>query len=152
MSEQINVPLRNPVEYDFKGEKVQASFVTIDPPTTKHIHLTSVLKQAFQVSAMKISRDRKENGAIAEEKESGVEEKLSPSDIISMIYSGGDSINIKKVMLTGVDLLTSGIVLIEGEQKLTRPICESLCQDDYEEILGTILINFIIASLLDTKN
>lgn len=151
MSEQITIQLKNAVEYDFKGEKVEASFVTISSPSTKHIHLTSVLKQAFQVSAMKISAERKEKGIVSEEKDSDEESSLSASDIISMIYSGGDSINIKEVMLTGIELVTSGLVLIEGEQKMTKPICEKLSQEDYEEILGTILVNFIVASLLDTK-
>lgn len=151
MSEQITLQLKNPVEYDFKGEKVEATFVSILSPSTKHIHLTSILKQAFQASAINMSRQRKESGIIVEEKESDNDESLTASDVISMIYSGGKEINIKEFMLTGIELVTCGLVLIEGEQKLTKPICEKLSQEDYEEILGTILVNFIIASLLDTK-
>jgi len=169
---EVTVTLKTPIEYAYKGEMLKASFVTIKPTTTKHIHLTSVLKQAFQVSAMKMSertdaeelkelkeekaaekaeKDAKntENGEESNDKKAKKDEKISPSDLMSTIYMGGKDINIKEIVLTGKELLTSGIVMVEGEEKLTRPLCDKLSQEDFEEILGSIMVNFIVASLLD---
>ncbi|MCH9735871.1 MAG: hypothetical protein K0U78_15185 [Actinomycetia bacterium] len=142
----ITVNLQKQIEYSHKGELLEASFVTILPTSTKHIHLTSVLKQAFQCAAVKLSKDEKPTDT--EEKEDGKDEKLTPSEIMSTIYMGGKEINIKEVVLTGKELMTSGVVLVEGEEKLTKPLCDKLSQEDYEEILGTIMVNFIIASLI----
>lgn len=122
------------------------SFVTISPPTARHIVYTSVLKQAFQVAAMKINSDKKQSGE--ESKEDKDASEITPSDAISLIYAGGASIDVKEVMLVAKELMTSGLVLVEGEEKLTKPLCDKLSQDDFEEILGTFLVNFIAASLL----
>lgn len=146
MSDLI-LQLVEPIKYDFQGEKIDGTFVSIFPPKTKHIHLTSVLKQAFQISAMKISE---ESGG-DDDKEDSSEESIKPSDAIALIYAGGKSVNIKEVMLTAKELMTSGLVLVEGESKLTKPLCELLCQEDFENILGMFLVNFIVASLLTTQ-
>lgn len=146
----LNVKLSTPFEYDSKGEVVDATFVSITSPTAKHIHLTATLKQAFQVAAMKIHDSKGDDEK--EEKEDKDDSKISPSDAMALIYAGGDAIDIKVVMASGRELLTSGLVLVEGEEKLTKPLCDKLSQDDFEEIIGTFLVNFIVASLLKKTN
>ncbi len=145
----LTVNLKHKIDYDYKGEKVEASFVSISPPTVKHIHLTSVLKQAFQVSAVKNNERNKDK--YVEEKDDKNDSKTENSDAVAVIYAGGSDINIKEVMLTAKELMTSGLVLVEGEEKLTKPLCDKLDQEDFEEILGAFLVNFILASLLKNQ-
>lgn len=145
MSNTIN--LKDKIMYHYKGEETEASFVTILKPTAKHISLVSVLKQAFQVAAMSINdgKDKEEKDDKDDKDDDSV---ISPSDAVALVYAGGKNISIKEVMLTAKELLTSGLVLVEGEEKLTKPLCDKLSQDDFEEILGSFLVNFIVKSLL----
>lgn len=141
---EVIVNLKEKIEYHYKGEEVQGSFVKLLPPTAKHLTITAPIKQMFQLAAVELSKEEKTK----DEKEEKESSSLNPEDVFQLMCLAGDKINIEKLVLYARDLMTCGLVLVEGEEKLTKPLYEKLSPDDFEMILGSFIVNFIAASLL----
>ena len=57
-------------------------------------------------------------------------------------------VELGSVLLTARELFTSGLAMVEGEVKLTKPIMDEMSQDDLEAMTGEYLANFTLASAL----
>jgi hypothetical protein len=145
MQDEIRYELSTPVPYANKGEEVEGTFVTITAPTSRNLTDMAYLKQAF-------FRSLPTDGAVDVdvEEDSNPEGKLTGEAIMTLITMSGE-VDLGKVLLTGKELLTSGIALVEGETKLTKPLADKLSMDDLSNMVGEFMANFILASVLQKQ-
>lgn len=142
MEKEITFSLSEPVKYgDKKGELQAGTFLTLLPPTSKNMAECAALKQAFfralpKDGQMDTDTDVSDNDA-----------KVTGDAVMTMIAMSKD-VELASVLVVGRELLTSGVALVEGEVKLTKPIADTMTQDDLEGAIGEYIATFIIASAL----
>ena len=139
MVTNITYELDTPFDYAHKGEKIEASFIELKAPTSRNMRECAFLKQAFFHS---LPDDKGE-----EDGEKGDPSAVSGSQVISMMYLSHD-VDMVPVLGHAKELFTSGVAMVDGEEKLTKPLMDTLSQIDLENMLGDYLINFIVASAL----
>lgn len=143
MLEEYKFNLRKPIKYAHKGEQREAEFVTLLPPTSKHSDECAALKQAFFIAI------RSQAGA--DDDDSGDEpEKINGTQAMVLLsMTPTKELDLRSVMAVGRSLFTSKaepIALVDGEARMTVPLFEQLRQEDFEEMLGEYMVNFITAS------
>lgn len=135
----FNYELTTPVEYAFKGNMEAGTFIQLNAPTSKVITQCAKLKQAFFRALPKnqapVEADGPKDGDVTGE------------EIMTIITMSPD-VELSDVLFAARDLFTSGLALVEGEVKLTRPLMDAVSQDDLEGMTGEYLANFILASAL----
>lgn len=142
MADSILVDLIKPISYAYKGDQKEGTFVELIAPNYKQLENFLPVKQAF-ISAVTSIDASKENVDAAKDKEA---ELTGEQALTIMMMSSCD---IAKVYLYCEELFKSGAALLEGEQKLTKPLIESMDLEDFEKLVGEYISNFIAASLLD---
>lgn len=131
-------------EYAFKGDNVTAVFIKIIPPTSKTIKHCSVIKQLFYRAATSIKNP--ENAAKeVEEKDS---EKDSDDESYYDIFYISESVDIELVLDSFRKLFKTGVLLLDGETKLTDPLLDKISLPDFEKLASIYLGNYIAASML----
>lgn len=123
--------------YSFKGDTVEASFIRLTAPSAKQQMLCVELKQYFLRAASEMPDSDKTD-------DSG---DPKGEDFIKMLYIS--SVDMKKVVATGRELLTSGVALVDGEVKLIKPLIDLFSYNDSENMLGEYCLNFILLSVLN---
>lgn len=141
MTKEITFTLSEPVQYANKGELQAGTFLTLLPPTSKNMTECAGLKQAF-------FRALPKNGQMSTEVESSDNDAEVTGDAVMTMIAMSKDVELSSVLVLGRELLTSGVALIEGEVKLTKPIADLLTQDDLEGVIGEYIANFILASAL----
>lgn len=131
--------LDEPLEYAYKGDPAEATFITLLAPTSKQMDHCAFLKQAFFRA---IPRDIEEK-----DEEEDKSDPVTGAGIMQLILMSRD-VDFGPVLITGRELLTSGVALIEGETKLNKPLAEKLGMDVLEKMVGEYMANFILASEL----
>jgi len=137
--------LRDPFDYAAPkgGEMVTAQFVTLFPPTYRHLQHVAPIKQAFMaaLTSIQVTDEQRE----AAKKEERPDEDISPDAAIQLLYSGpGD---MSKVMVHAAELFKAGAILIDGEIRATQPMIDKMSGHDFEQVLGAYMANFIVTSL-----
>lgn len=168
MTNTIEVKLKDEMTYASKGDSKKALFVSLRKPTAKHIHLTCIIKNAFQSGASEVGdkvsdEDVEKAKAKAleslEKKKAEAEEKgedfkedegegLTPEDALKLLYKSPDSV--VKAMIAFKELMRE-VCEFDGDQRATLPMIDDLSVEDFENILGEYLVNFILASLLKNQ-
>ena len=132
--------LKQPFTYASKGENVEAKFIELTAPTSKTTHECAALKQAF----FRAMSEREGTGETADETDLEVE----GSDVMSLIAMSKD-VDLPEVLDLGKRLFQMpGIALVDGETKLGNAVVERMSLDDFEDMLGEYMVNFILASSL----
>lgn len=144
MPEVINFDLNCEVKYAHNGEETIAKFIELSPPTFKQLDRCAPLKQAF-FRAVSQTRDM---ATTEGETETDIED-MEPENIAQLIYTSDEDAT--KFLLHGVELLKSGIAKVEGTEKVTQPIIDQLSLDEIEKLIGTYMLNFILASVLNSQ-
>lgn len=142
---EIDFPLNKKIPYAKDGEQVKGSFVKMFPPSSKQLTQCAFLKQSF----IRAVTEQARNNPNAE-KESGDEARIKGQDIIYLLY-GSESVDMAKILLSAIELFKSGVAMIEGEVKMTKPLLDEMSNDDLEGMLGEYLANFILRSVLSKK-
>ncbi len=141
MLKEITYELKQPFGYAHKGNLVEASFLTLSAPTSRNIAECAALKQAFFRALPKESSGSQPQGPQAEPR---------GEDITAMLAASPD-VDYASVLLTMRELLPH-IAKIDGEERMTKPLVDSMSPDDLEAVAGVYLLNFILASLLRSQN
>ena len=145
--EEVIYELKQPIQYSSKGEKVEATFVTMFGPTYKQMGSFTAIKQAFMASVKEIKSDH----GTPEPAETGNDEVESEimeyENVMLLLYQRSEPIS--KVFLHAEKLFKDGGAMIEGETSFTDPLIKSLSLPDFEGLLGTYIANFIAPSLMD---
>lgn len=139
---EIQYELKEPFEYAYKGETQAASFITINAPSFKQMEHAVPIKQAFTAAISEIS------GTVdAEGVEASDSEGVTGAQVMQLMYNwSGD---MTKVMVHAQELFKSGVALVDGEEKLTKPLIEKMQMTDVEGLVGAYIANFIAPSLMD---
>jgi len=141
MAKDKVIELDAPLEYAQKGEMLTGTFITLLAPTSKNMNECATLKQAF-------FRALPKSGSATMEVEDSDQDSDVTGDAVMTMISMSQDVELASVLVTGRELLTSGVALIEGEEKLTKPLADKLSQDDLEKLVGEYIATFIIASAL----
>lgn len=134
--------------YDHKGERVDAQYVLCTAPTSKHRKECAFLKQAFWRSlkdAPEGDEDSK-TGAATPKKD-----KIEPEDVLILLAMSGN-VDFGEALEVARRLLTGGVALVDGEEKLNGPLIDRLSNDDFERLIGEYLAFFPLRSSLRKLN
>lgn len=145
MKKEVEYELKSgELEYGRGGDLTSSGFITLTAPTSKNLVECAQLKQAF-FRALNSQRGESE----AEKKEDDPDVEINGELVMNMIAMSSDT-ELAEVLLTAKKLLTSGVAKVGGEEKLTVPLIDQLSLEDLEGLVGTYLVNFILASVLET--
>ena len=140
MDKEVTYTLETPLKYAYRGEPMDGEFITLKAPTSRNMAECAALKQAF-------FRALPQDGAVEADTTDTGDAEITGEGVMTLITMSKD-VELASVLVTGRELLTSGVALIEGEEKLTKPLLDNISQDDLEGMLGEYLANFILASAL----
>jgi hypothetical protein len=136
---EFNYNLINSLSYHSKGEAADAQFITFRAPSSRNSKECSALKQAFfRALPMEAQTTREVDNP-----------DISGEDVITMIAIS--DVDLPEMLDIAKRLFTSGnnIALIDGETKLTMNLLDQMSQDDLEGMVGSYMVNFILASSLE---
>ena len=134
----VLVTLSEPLKYAYEGELVEGTFIQLNPPTSRNMTECAFQKQAFYRSIPKNVEAPDENAS---------DDPVTGEMIMQLILMS-DTVDLGPVLISGRELLTSGVALVEGETKLTKPLMNDISQNDLEKLVGEYMANFILASEL----
>jgi len=137
---EITHDLQSPFKYSFKGDQVEASFITMTAPTMKQHSQAAALKQ----SIVRIVTDAVRNSNDKEGDEKEGEDTITAEMIVNTVY-GSACVDANVVWEQVKALLKEGLALIDGEQKLTIPLMEKMSPADFETMAGEYIANFTLA-------
>lgn len=128
-------------QYSKDGEQVNAKFISLQAPTSKCMRECAALKQAF-FRAMGDQQDTVT--AVKTDKEIDIKKE----DILFMI-SMSKTVDLPDLLDTAKQLfLLPDIALVDGEHKLKNTLIERMSVDDFQNMFGEYMVNFILASSL----
>lgn len=124
------------------GDQTQVEVIVLLAPSTKNTNECAALKQAF----FQASKEHRDSGAKTDRETKGdKEETIDGDDILKMIAMS--SVDYPQVLATARKLLTTGgVALVEGETKLTSHQLDQMSDEEFEQMVGDYLANFILAS------
>lgn len=133
--------LQVPFDYAYKGETTKANFITLKAPSVKTPHRAD-LKQCFfrALGGGDTHTDNPQPPVDTEAKQ----ELPTGSEVIQLIAMSKD-VKLSAFLEFGKTLLSSGVALVDGETKLTKPLIDMMNPDELEEMLGGYVSNFILA-------
>lgn len=140
MKSEVTYELDQPFDYASKGEQCTASFITLQAPTSRNMKECAELKQAFFRALPKTQTQ-------GSQEETAGDDDIDADGIMLLIAMSQD-VELAVVLMVARDLFSSGVALVEGEEKLTKPLLDKMGQDDLEAMTGRYLANFILASAL----
>lgn len=139
--EEIRYELKNPFTYHYKGEEKEAQFITLNAPTMKHMKHREPLKQAFYQAVLDL-----QNNTTDDKPQTKSDETMKGEDIL-MLLRASQKVNTFQLGLHFVQLLISkGIALIDGSEPVTQKVVDDLDPEDFDNLMGDYLANFIAAS------
>lgn len=139
---ELKVPFSYSETRDGKltGEQVEARHLTLFAPTYRQIDKVTPLKQAFAAAITEVTANVDSSGT-----EADPDSEIEPAQAMQLLYTwSGDA---TKALLHAAELFKSGAALVDGEAKVTGPILDKMSDRDFEGLVGTYLVNFIVPSL-----
>ena len=132
--------LTHPFKYDFKGEEVEAEWITLKAPTSRHAGLCADLKQYLFRSFPEVEDDGTEKAEVDDP-------ELTGPQVLTLFYKT-ENVSLKQVLLTCRELFITkpSIALVDGEQRVTNVILNNMNPDDFERMAGEYIAFFIAAS------
>lgn len=132
---------RSNLSYSNKGEQEDATFILLKAPTSRHSRQCAFLKQAFFRAVPKEEPKKKD-------KEFETPTGLEMINILAM----SQDVDLADVIDVGKDLLSNGVALVDGDQKLNKLMIDQLHEEDVEEMIGLYMVVFTLASTLERMN
>lgn len=142
IKKEIMYQLEQPLPYAKAGAMIDGSFIALTAPTSKNMSECAFLKQAFFRALPKTTTA--ERAASAGDADG---DEITGAGVITLITMSKD-VDLAGVLITAKELFTSGVAMVEGEVKLTKPLLDTMMQDDLEAMTGEYMANFILASAL----
>ncbi len=136
---EFRYQLSTPLKYHYRGDEVEAAFIVLSAPTSRHMKECSKIKQAFMRAIPDSDADATGEG--------GDMSKVTGHEIMAMI-AASDKVELGHVLDTAKKLFTSGLAMIEGETRLTSHLVDEMSLDDFELMTGEYIANFTLPSLV----
>lgn len=141
---EIIYNLEDSFEYAFQGESKTAGFISLSKPIMKQHFEAAQLQQ----SIMKMIRKEYSDGDgddVKKEEAADLNGDAVTSEMILTLMFCTDSVNINTMFEQAKTLFKSGVALIDGEQKLTSSLIYKMSIDDFQNLTGEYIVNFILA-------
>lgn len=145
MGDTFDFELTKPFKYAHAGEQVEAKFIQFTSPSKKQMEHNVFLKQSF-FKAVKSMEDR----VTSKTERENTDDSITGEEVIAMLYMTPE-VDMFKVLLSAIELFKTGVATADGEEKLTQPMIDQICQDDIETMTGDYIVNFTIASFLKSQ-
>lgn len=129
--------LQRKLPYAKGGQMIEGEFIACTAPSSRNMAECAFLKQAFFRALPK-----------GEGGEASASEAEITGEGIMMLITISPDVELAQVLITARELLSSGVAMVDGEQKLTKPLIDAMGPDDLEGLAGDYLANFILASAL----
>jgi hypothetical protein len=143
---EFEFELTKQITYQGDMREEQASFILLKEPTNdaKQSTIRGKLRQAYMWALKDLSQEgqTKETKAVQD-----TDDIITPEIILFTIYTSKNC-PIDQIKSLFSELLCAGCAFVEGTNKMTKHLCESICDDDFEEMMGEYFANFIIPSWL----
>ena len=132
-------------KYAFKGEQRDAQFISLFPPTMRQHSQASDLKQSINNIVAKAVEDAGVEGSEDDDDDDDDDDKegIAAKQVVSLIYVS-TCIKANVVWEQAKALFKEGVALVDGEQKLTKPLIEKMDPSDFEKLVGEYVANFIL--------
>lgn len=158
-SKEFEYRLTSPAKFSQDGDMVNATFVTLKPPSSRQSKFAGALRQGF----MQALREQMNNDKIMEAAEAARvdaetlgeedpqdpgEEEANPAEghnVINMVAMS-EKVDYPKFIEAGKKLLGSGAMLFNGATQAKENPIEKMDLWDVEEIIGRYIQNFINTS------
>ena len=146
IKKEVEIVLTEVLSYTPKGsgEMKEAISVILTPPSLKQLKHTTVLKQSFFQAISSMADDK------ASSDDSGLAPEMAGSDVIAMIFMS--DVNVTAMFDSAKELFKSGVAKLDGTQDFNDIILNKLSVEDFENMVGEYLVNFILASTLKKMN
>lgn len=141
---QIQFTLTTPVKFSFEGEDTDGTFITLTEPSIKQLKYVAAFKKAFFQCAERASSNVDANQI----KDDSDKEKITGDVIMTLLYSHYPDME----QLFGIAkklFMSIGIAQVEGITDFNQSIYDTMTIVDFENMLGTYLVNFILQSALN---
>ena len=144
----VNYTLKTPFPYAKSGDMVDATFLSISAPTSRHARACSTLKQVFARAGQAIA-DTISDEAAAEAEAN--DHTPTGGEVLMMLATSkvvdyADVIEVGRGLLVGEAGVT-GLALVDGEEKLTNGLVDDMDLDDLEGAVGAFLAGFTVPSV-----
>lgn len=140
---KFSFKITTPFKFTNGGEQDTATFIEMYAPTSRHSKQCCELKQAF-FRAMQEQQDSNSTEVEVEVEGKDASDIKGP-DVMSLISISrnvnlSDTIDIARHLFAG-----TGLAKINGEVNLNKETSCRMSIDDFENMLGDYLVNFILA-------
>lgn len=145
---ELDFYLDTPISYAYEGDRKETSMFRLFAPNSKVSRECAALKQAF--SRASVPTAVQQEAAIRAKAEGRVKDDGSDPDAeeVILLLAQSSTVDLPDVLEVARRLfLSPGIVKIDGSEKLTAHVLDSVSQDDFERMLGEYLVGFTLASL-----
>jgi len=136
---EVQYVLEVPFSYAHKGQPVDARFVLLLAPTARNSREAATLKQAFFRAA---------GGQESEAAEQKGDVRIPTGSEVMVALAMSKDVDLPEVLEVAKKLLTSGVAMIDGEEKLTGPVLDKVSDEDFQAMVGEYLVAFCLASVL----
>ena len=142
---QKEILLKSSVPYAHPTEgTVDAKFVTIFPPSFRHINYIAPLKQKF-TQALKSIQDQNTNVEI-EDTDKDEDAEIDASTVIQILEASSIDM-VEVIAIFKLLIQKSKLFKLDGETIITELLLDKIDIDDFYILLGEYIAAFIIASL-----
>lgn len=144
MKEEISecmFSLTKPFEYAFKGKQREASFISLTAPTMLQHSQAAALKQSISRMIVGVAEEVDEDLEDKEDDKGG--DGITAKMLVGTIYTS-KCVDANVVWEQAKALFKQGVALIDGEQKLTAPLIDKMDPEDFENLVGEYVANFIL--------
>jgi len=144
---QIQFTLTKPVKFSFEGEDTDGTFITLTEPSIKQLKYVSAFKKAFFQCAEKASS----GSDVDQVKDPNDKEKVTSEIIMALLYAHYP--DMEQLFAISKKLFMSvGIAQVEGIADFNQSVYDTMSIADFENMIGTYLVNFILQSALNQGN
>jgi hypothetical protein len=137
---EFRYTLTTSFQYAYEGEALDATYLMVSAPKSKHSKPCAQLKQGF----LRALADAEGGGDDA--KAAGPPELTG--ELVIMMLGMSKNVELADMLEVGRTLFTSGLVMVDGVTKLSKSLADEMTQEDWEALLGDFMANFTVRSVL----
>ncbi len=147
MEDHVRYTLEKGIAYAHGGESRDATFIEINEPTSKNLAEQAVLRQAMvqAIRAYDPGDNPEPTGQAQEGDDEPKDEGISAVEVLGILSASPVALGTVYSAAKTV-LLSRGICLVDGEEKLTQTLFDKFTARDAEMLIGTFIASFILAS------
>lgn len=150
MIDHVRFAISRPFEYSHAGERVTAQFIELNEPTSRNLAEVGVLRQSM-VQAIRSYNfdDQPQAKTVVDEEEPSdaakKDEGISAAEVLSILSAS--PVKLEQVYSAGKSLVLSrGIAKVDGQEPMTQVLFDKMSARDVEQMIGTLIASFILAS------